>query len=606
MFNFVQNNQFVIKIILGAVALTFVGFGVESYTSDFDEPFLAKVGDAKIHSRDVERQLEGQPANAAARQAVLENLIRQQLLVGAAQRNGLEPTVDQLRKTIATIPAFQENGQFSQQKYAEFIRARYRSATEFENDVRRDLMLQAQVTPYLNTHFVSSSVVSRMGSLLGETRQVRASVITPESFAAGVKVEDAAIAAFYEGNKTRFVAPEAGVAEYVMLSLDTLAANVVVSDDEARAYFDKHPQEFAAEERRVSHILLTLDGKKKEDVKAAAGMLLKEVQAAPQRFAELARTRSQDPGSATQGGDLGFFARGAMVKPFEDAAFSMQKGQISTLVETEFGFHILKLDDIKAADFAGQKEAIIAKVKRQKAGSEYRKLVEKMGDMAYQQPDSLKAIADTLKLPVVSGVSMGRSGITADPVLGNKKVLEAAFNEDVLKKKQNSEVVEIDSSKAVVVRMKDYHAQAQKPLAEVKEQIRAELVAREAARLAEKRGQQLLAELKAGKTAEVPAWDAVKSVSRRGGDAGIPVPEMRVVFSANSGKTPSYAGIRRDNGQYVIYRVDGVSQAAEASPQEVTQLKGLLGEMSANALLVSHLDQLRLKDKVMISQQKAE
>ncbi|MDC7697989.1 SurA N-terminal domain-containing protein [Vogesella indigofera] len=609
MFNFVQNNQTAIKVILGAVALTFVGFGVGSYTAAVDEPFLAKVGDNKIFARDVERQLEGQPANAATRQAVLENLIRQQLLIAAAERNGITPSVEQLRQAIATIPTFQENGKFSQARYAEFIKSRYRSAEDFEADVRRDLMLQTQITPYLNTHFVSSSVLARMGALFGESREVREVLITPAGFAADVKIDDAAVKAYYDSNKTRYLEPESAVIEYVSLSLDEVAATQVVSDAEAQAYFDKHKTEFGSEERRVSHILLTVDAAAKPEakvaVKAQAEALLQQLKANPAGFAALAKARSQDPGSAEQGGDLGFFGRGAMVKPFEEAAFALQPGQISAVVETEFGFHILKLDEVKAVDFAGQKAAVVEKLKRDKAGASYRAQLEKMGDLAYQQPDSLQGLAEQLKLTVKTGPAMSRSGIAGDAVLGNAKVLEAVYGDDVLKKKHNSEPVELSASNAVVLRVKQYQPQRQKPLTEVQAQVRAELTAREAANRAEKRGLQLVADFKAGKGLDGQSWGALRKVSRRAAN-GMAVPELRAVFAANVGKLPAFAGARRDNGDYVIYRIDSVDKAPTASAPELAQLKGVLGEMSANTVLISYLDELRNRDKVMISQQPAD
>jgi peptidyl-prolyl cis-trans isomerase D len=200
---------------------------------------------------------------------------------------------------------------------------------------------------------------------------------------------------------------------------------------------------------------------------------------------------------------------------------------------------------------------------------------------------------------------MSRSGIAGDAVLGNAKVLEAVYGDDVLKKKHNSEPVELSASNAVVLRVKQYQPQRQKPLAEVQAQVRAELTAREAANRAEKRGLQLVADFKAGKGMDGQSWGALRKVSRRAAN-GMAVPELRAVFAANVGKLPAFAGARRDNGDYVIYRIDSVDKAPTASAPELAQLKGVLGEMSANTVLISYLDELRNRDKVMISQQPAD
>ncbi|MGL6046345.1 MAG: SurA N-terminal domain-containing protein, partial [Vogesella sp.] len=259
MFDFVQNNNLAIKIILGAVALTFVGFGVGSYSAAVEDPYLAKVGDAKIYQKDVERQLEGQPDNAASRQAVLENLIRQEMLLAEARGHHLAVAPEQLRKVIAGIPAFQENGSFSAARYTEFLQGRYMTADAFEDQVSRDILLQTQVAPYLNGSFVSRTLAERMSALVSEVRDVRAYTLKPEQFAASVKLDDAVIKAYYEANLKRFKTTDQVRLEYIALSQDAMAQALTISDADAKAYYDKNAGEFSSEERQVAHILLTVD-----------------------------------------------------------------------------------------------------------------------------------------------------------------------------------------------------------------------------------------------------------------------------------------------------------------------------------------------------------
>jgi len=608
MFDFVQNNNTAIKIILGAVALTFVGFGVGSYSAAVEDPYLAKVGNAKIYQKDVERQLEGQPINAASRQAVLENLIRQEMLLAEARGNHLAVSAQQLRTAIAGIPAFQDGGKFSAARYSEFLQARYMSPQAFEEQMSRDLLLQAQVAPYLNGNLVSHTLTARMAALVSEVREVRSMVLKPEQFAGDVKLDDAMIKAYYDANLKRFKTADQVKLAYVTLSQEAIAQSIAVSDADAKAYYDKHAGEFSAEERKVSHILLTVDAKApaadRAKVKAQADALLKEVRANPARFAELAKARSQDPGSAANGGDLGFFGRGVMTKPFEAVAFAMKPEQISEVVETEFGYHILKLDAVKTSDFESQKAAVIDKLRKQKAAAAYRAAVEKLTDVAYQQGDSLKGVEAALNLKAQQSDFVPRSGKPGDPVLGNAKLLEAAFSDDVLKKKHNSEPVDVGNNTLVVVRVAEFQPARQRALAEVQAEIRTELLAREGAKLAAQRGAAMLAELKAGKPAPA-SWGPAANLSRRD-PAGTPVAELRAVFAANAKQLPAFAGVKRDNGEYVLYSVDKVMPSQSLTPEQTAQLGMLLGEMSANNLMSAYLEQLRQKHKVVISQTPAE
>lgn len=608
MFDFVQNNNTAIKVILGAVALTFVGFGVGSYSAAVEDPYLAKVGNTKIYQRDVERQLQGQPANAASRQAVLEGLIRQEMMLAEARGNHLAVSPAQLRAAIAGTSLFQENGQFSAARYTEYLQGRGMSPQAFEELMGRDLLLQAQMAPYMAGNLVSHTQAARMAALISEVREVRSIVLKPEQFAASVKLDDAMVKAFYDANLKRFKTADQVKLEYVTLSQDAMAQTITISDADAKAYYDKHAGEFSSEERKVSHILLTVDAKappaEKAKVKAQAEALLKDVRANPARFAELAKAQSQDPGSAPNGGDLGFFGRGVMTKPFESVAFAMKPGQISEVVETEFGYHILKLDAVKGSDFESQKAAVIDKLRKQKAASTYRAAVEKLTDVAYQQGDSLKGVETALNLKAVQSDLVSRAGKAGDPLLGNAKLLEAAFSEDVLKKKHNSEPVDVGNNTMVVVRVAEFQPARQRTLAEVQAEIRAELTAREGAKLAAERGAATLAELKAGKAAAM-SWGEAKSLSRRDA-AGTPIAELRAVFAVNAKQLPGYAGVKRDNGEYVLYSVDKVLPSQNLAPEQTAQLGMLLEKVSANSLMAAYLDQLRQKHKVMISQVPAE
>ncbi|GGY13607.1 SurA N-terminal domain-containing protein [Paludibacterium paludis] len=605
MFEFVQNNKIVIRIILGAVALTFVGFGVSSYTSAIDDPYLAKVGDTKIYKQDLDRALEGQPADPASREQALNGLIRRELLLQDARNAGLGVSDAALQQAILAIPEFQENGKFSKARYAEFLKQRSMTAEVFQERLSRDILLQQQMAPFLAGQIVPKSLVERTGGLLGETRTVRAVVLKPDMFAAEVDTSDKALKAYYDANLARYKAPDQVKLDYVVLSQAAVAAALPVSDADLQAFYDQHKAEFSKnEERRASHILLSVpQGAKPEEkarIKAEAEKILKEVRANPASFAAIAKSRSQDPGSAVKGGDLGYFAQGTMVKPFNDAVFAMKAGQISDVIETEFGFHIIRLDSVKVPDFASLKPRLLEQLQARNAGARYRQMADRLGELAYQQGDSLDPIVKELKLEVRHSDWMSRSVPGPDAMLANPKVLDAAFGDDVLKKKHNSEPVDVGNNTLVVVRVAGHQAAHQLSLDEVKGRIRTEIVAREGAKLAEKKGAALLADLKSGKEPAGYAFSPALTVSRSD-NKGMPLSDLKAIFSIDGAKVPGFAGAKHDTGEYVVYRLDKVEAAPAITEGQREQLVNILGQMTANAQAESYLKSLLTKYKVTVN-----
>ena len=257
MFDFVQKNSLFIKVVLGAVALTFVGFGVGSYTTATDDPYLAQVNGVGIYKQDIERMLNGRPADAATRQTMLDNLVRKELLLADARAAGLMITPNQLRAAIAAIPNVQENGKFSPERYQSFLAQQGLNTEAFERLVREDMLIEKQLAGIASSTLVGSQQATQFYQLLAETRQVSHVALTPTQFASEVKIDDAAIEAYYKANTKRFQTPERVKLDYLMLSQDKLAADIKVADEEAAQYYAAHTADFAKESRRVAHILLT-------------------------------------------------------------------------------------------------------------------------------------------------------------------------------------------------------------------------------------------------------------------------------------------------------------------------------------------------------------
>src|SRR4051812_47312316 len=369
MFDLVHKHKKIIQVLLAIIFLPFAFFGIDSYFRSGDAGnTLATVGGQQISQQEfsvalqerqnyLQRMVGGRvdPAmldSPELRFAVLDGVIRQRLLVSQALRYNVLVPDEQLQQVINEQPAFQDEGKFSHARYVELLKRQNTNEVGFESSLRRDLMVQRVNGGFLQSAFVPNTVAERLLKINAQQREVSQSVLDPEKFASQVKVDDAAVKAYYDANQSAFQVPEQARVEYVVLTLDTMAAQTEVTPDEVKQYYEQNMKQYGkGEERQASHILITVDSKatpeQKQAARVKAEQLLKQVKQNPASFADVARKNSQDPGSAEKGGDLGFFPRGAMVKPFDDAAFQMKVGDISGLVESQFGYHIIKVTSEK-------------------------------------------------------------------------------------------------------------------------------------------------------------------------------------------------------------------------------------------------------------------
>jgi peptidyl-prolyl cis-trans isomerase D len=331
-----------------------------------------------------------------------------------------------------------------------------------------------------------------------------------------------------------------------------------------RTFYDQNAQSLAAkEERRVSHILINAPqaapAAEREAAKAKATAVLADAKKAPDTFAALARKHSQDTGSASNGGDLNYFARGAMVKPFEDAAFALKAGEISELVETEFGFHILRVVDIKQPkpkSFEDMKPELTAELKKQQLQKKYAEAAEQFTNTVYEQPDSLQPAADKLKLTLQTASKLSRTP-SADPkgILANPKLLAAIFTSESTEKKRNTEAVDVGGGTLVAARVTEYSPAVAKPLAEVKDQVKARLVVERSAEEARKDG-----------AAKLAAWQAKPEEAKlpesltlsRAESRNVPQPLMDAVLSADPALLPLIKGVDLGEQGYVLLQVEKV------------------------------------------------
>jgi peptidyl-prolyl cis-trans isomerase D len=540
--------------------------------------------------------------------AVLDGIVRQRLLVNQAVRGGVMVSNAQLQQIISEQPAFQDNGRFSHARYEELLRRQNMSPVGFENSLRRDLMLERVSDAYRATAIVPNAVAERLLRINSQQREVSQSVVEPDKFVAQVRLADGAAKQYYDAHQNEFQVAEQARLEYLVLALDTVASQVEVGADEVKQFYEQNPKQYArGEERQASHILITVDAKasaeEKQAARAKAEGLLKQVRQNPASFAELAGKNSQDPGSAAKGGDLGFFPRGTMVKSFDEAVFQMQAGEIAGPVESQFGYHVIRLTAVRGRGLDEVKKQVELDLKRQKAGKKFAELAEQFNNLVFEQGDSLKPAANALKLTIQAGGWVSRNG-SDNKLLNNQKLLQAAFSEDTVKNKRNTEVIDVGDNTLVAARVIEYKPASVRPFAEISAEINQRLTQQQAAQLAARHGRELLDKLKQGEGIAL-GWSAAKLVSR-GNAQGYAGTALTGIFKADIGKLPAYAGVENAQGGFVLLKVTRVvdSETVDIARRKAVseELRQVLGQEELNAYVAS----LKLKADVKVQQDRLE
>ena len=628
MFDFVYRKKRLVQIILALITLPFAFFGVDYYfrgSGALGE--VARVGSDKVTQQEFDNAIRDQqdrmrqqlgrnfdPAvldNPEVRYSILEQLIGQRLLDDQARKARFRVSDEQLRQYITEIPAFQVDGKFSQERYEQLLATQNppKSSPQFVSEVRQALLLAPLQEPISAGNIVAKSNVERYLALLDQKREVASVVISPDAYMKDVKIDDAAVSGFYEANKAAFQVPEQARIEYVVLTPDALIGQVTVDAAEVRKQYDDNIKQYAkAEQRQASHILIAVkpdaSDAEKAAAKAKADALVEQLKKKPGQFAELAKQNSQDPGSASQGGDLGTFARdGSMVKPFEDAAFSAKQGEIVGPVQTDFGWHIIKVTGINAAktqSFDEAKAGIEQELKRVKAQRKFAEAAEQFQNLVYEQADSLQPVAKTLNLTVQSTPSMTRAQIQA-LAQGNPKFTTAVFSPESTQSKRNTEAIEVAPNTLMAARIIDYKPATPRPFDEVKAQIRRELERKAASELAQAAGKEKLALLEQGKDAGVTFGKPV-TLTRTQVQPGYPTEALLTIFHADSAKLPAYAGAPAETGGYALYKIQQIITPPAPDPARVAQFNERISEQVGREMFNAYLASLKAKADVKINQ----
>lgn len=543
--------------------------------------------------------------NPEMRFSVAEGLVHQKLLLQQALRSRLVTSDQQLQSLLSQAPAFQEDGKFSNDRYQSFLRARNRSAVDFETELRRDLLLQQVNDSFGEANFLPRTVVQRLTRLAETQREASIFIVAPDKFDGKAVVEADAIKKYYDSRQEEFRTPEQLRVEYVALSIDALLPGVKVDpEDVKKAYDDQIKRSQVQEMRQASHILVAVEGKasaeEKQKAKARAEEVLKQVKAKPAAFADIAKANSQDPGSAVNGGDLGSFKRGDMTKPFSDAVFAMKVGDISGLVESEFGLHIIKLMGIteaKAPSFESQRAQLENDLKRSAAGKAFAALAEEFNNKAFEQSESLKAAAEVAKAPVQQSEWITRSG-AGDARLNNPKLLQSMFSEDVLKNRRNTEAVEVSPGRLVVARLLEHKPSAVRPFEQVEVEIAARLKRQRLAQLAAQEGRAALESLRQGKDAGV-AWGAPQMISFSNPIKELSEDVRKQVLRTDVSKLPAFAGVETPAG-YALIRVTRVVEPEKIDVEKEKNLALTLQQAQGQEQNLAFLASLKQKADIKL------
>jgi peptidyl-prolyl cis-trans isomerase D len=598
MFDFVRKHTKVMQFLLFLLIFpSFVLVGINGYNRFREKgDAVAKVDGHEImqgdldnaHKQEVERMREQMPTldaklldSPAARYATLERMVRDQVLGSAAAKSKLTMSDQRLAQELQQNELIRAlrgpDGKLDMARYRQLVGARGMSPEMFEASIRQDLSSRQVLAGVGGTSFATPAEARAAIDAFLEKREVQVARFDTADFAGKVNPTDADLEAFYKANPAMFQAPEQADIEYVMLDAESIMKTLPVNEQDLKTYYEQNVSRIGGqEERRASHILIAA-GKdapaaERAKAKAKAEEVLAQAKKSPDSFAELAKKYSQDPGSAVKGGDLDYFTRGAMTKPFEDAAFALKPGEISGIVESEFGFHVIKLTDVKAPKqktFEEMRPELEAELKKQQAQKKFAELADTFSNGVYEQADSLKPVADRLKLEIKTASNVQRAAAPGNKgPLGNPKFLAALFAPDSLEKKRNTEAVEIAPNTMVSGRIVKYTPARTLPLAEVKERVRERVVAARAAELAKTEGKQKLAAWKAAPaTAALPAE---MTVSRQEGQKQLSS-IVEAALRADPAALPAFVGVDLGDQGYAVVKVGKVVPRDPPAPEMARQ-----------------------------------
>ena len=628
MFDFFRRHTRTLQFLLVLLVFpSFVFFGIQGYSrfSGTDQQSIAKVDgqpitqaefDAALRER-IDRARRQMPTLDAKlfetpemRSMALDGVIRDRLMLVAAEKMHLVTTDDRLERLFKSDPEFASLRNADGSVNRDTLAAIGMSSEQFAERLRQDISRRQVMQALTGSVFAPAAAASAALDAMYQQREVQVERFDAKDQLASVAPTDTEVSAYYKdpAHAGQFQAPEEASIEYVVLDLDALKKGIVIPEDDLRKYYAENEKRYtSAEERRASHILVKADKDapkaEREKARAKAETLLAEVRKTPDAFAAIARKNSDDEGSAAKGGDLDFFGRGAMVKPFEDAAFGLKEGETSGIVESDFGYHIIRVTGTRGGEkksFESVRPEIEAEVRNQLAQKQFADAAVQFDDIVYTQADSLKPAADKWKLEIRKAQHVTRApapGAAASGVVANPKFLEALFSSDATRDKRNTKAIDVGANQLAAGRVLQYVPAHLLPLADVKDRIKQQIVATQAGAKANKLGTDRLAALRAAPTTAMPGAPQLVS---RAASRDLPRPLLDAILKAPATTLPAFVGVSLGDQGYALAKFTKTAgrDPSVANPeQSMQQYAQVWSEAEAQAYYAA----LKSRYKVSIS-----
>ncbi len=613
-----ENSQGIIaKAIVGLIIVTFALFGVESLIglANSEKP-PAEVNGTDVSAIDLQRGIElqrrqilaqmGEQADPAAidenllRRQVLDVLINQEIQLQSAEDQGLYLSEAMIDQIIVATPDFQIDGRFDSNQFEATLRTVGMTPLMYRELLRKERLIGQERMAYQLSAFSTPEQVKQLLALDRQTRDIAWTRLSRDEVEQDLEITETDLKARYEDNIDRFMTAPQVVLSYVELKQSDFADPAAVSDADVRAAYDQELARFEAdEERDAAHILFEVGDAGETDVRAQVETVRQRILDGELSFADAAKEFSADPGSANQGGELGFNARGVFIGPFEDALFSMESGELSEPVRTEFGFHLIKLNAVRATEapaFAVRESDLRTELAAEKAEAGYVEALERLADLSFSSAD-LVGPAEELGLSIQETEAFAETGGSSE-LTANAKVLRAAFSPDLQDEGLNSAPIELTREHAVVVRVKENIPARQLAFEEVQSQLEAELRQERGSEALNARAEKLMAALAAGQTLDQAepglSWEVVAEMSRESDQAPLTVNRQAFEMPRPEAGKSQYAQVALTDGDLAVVELSAVNEAdlSDVEPEMLRQMGGFMANRIGQLSYQARLDAL--------------
>lgn len=623
MLKFIRDNAkgVVAWIIVIIIIIPFALWGVNEYLDTGRDVTVARIGDREVllgeYQNLYQRELASRGRFASAdenlKRQVLDRIVNSEVLTRAALDAGVRVPDAVVGARIQSIGDFQRDGSFDRELYQRVLASAGLSAAQFEGDMRRDLMTEQYLGGIADTAFVTAAEVDALLGLVEQRRRFAYLVLPASDYESRVEIDEARIESYYQQNREQYAVPERVTVRYVELSMGGTASSIAVDEETLRLFYEERKAEFTTgEERRAHHILIEVPSSANEEAEQAARAEAEEVLAAIEAgasFEDMAREHSDDSGSARSGGDLGLFGRGAMVGPFEDAVFAMNVGDVSGPVRSPFGFHLIRLDEVRPGSVRSFEEVqpmLEDEYRKMRAEAQFFDLTDRLADLTFEHSDTLEVAAENLGLPIQEAGPFSErqgTGIAMDPAFR-----EAAFSPDVLESGHNSPLIELADDRTVVLRIADRQPASYLPLAEVRDRVEETLRREAIAELARRDAEELARRASEGGSLEALArehgaeWHAPRTVGRDEAELDPMLVDALFAIPRPSDEAPAIESVSLPDGDLAVIALlevtDGDPQAVPAGERAAN--RNAIANLRGQLIIQSVIESLRDRSEVRV------